>query len=86
MIGILPTGYGKALIYTMPPRKLDMLHDKHLGWHMVLVMSPGDGNSQNMQLRPDSLLGAFTKPNESWISEIVNMLVLSETGEEESVG
>ena len=45
-----------------------------------------DGNSQNMHLRPNSLLGAFTTPNDSRVSEIVNMLVLSETGEEESVG
>ena len=71
MIGILPTGYGKTLINTILPR----VHDKHLGWHMVLVMLPDDGNSQNMHLRPLSLLGAFTKPNESRISKIVNMLV-----------
>ena len=69
VMGILPTGYGKTLICTILPRVLDTLHDKHLGWHMVLVRPPDDGNIQTMHLRPDSFLGAFTKPKESWISE-----------------
>ena len=69
VMGILPAGYGKTLIYTIIPRVLDVLRNKHLGRHTVLVMPPDDGNSQNMHLRSDSLLGAFTKPNESRISE-----------------
>ena len=66
VMGILPTWYGKTLMYTILPRVLDMLHDEHLGWSCHV---PDDSNSQN-SLRPDSLLGAFTKPSESRISEI----------------
>ena len=34
MMGILPTGYGKTLIYTILPVVLDMLPGKHIGWHV----------------------------------------------------
>ena len=33
------------------------------------MVPPNDGNSQNMLLLPDGILGGFTKPRESRISE-----------------
>ena len=33
------------------------------------MVPPNDGNSQNMLLLPDAILGGFTKPRESRISE-----------------
>ena len=44
-MGILPTEYVKTLKYTIVSRVLDMLHDKHIDWPMMLVMVPDDGNS-----------------------------------------
>ena len=35
VMGILPTGYGETLIYTILPRVLDMLPGRHIGWHML---------------------------------------------------
>ena len=34
MVGILPTGYGETLIYTILPRVLDMLPG-NIGWHTL---------------------------------------------------
>ena len=82
VMGILPIGYGKPsyILNTILPSVLDMLHYKHLGWHMVLVMPPDDGSSQNMQLWPDYLIGAFTKPSKSRISETSHNLARSISG------
>ena len=36
------------------------------------------GNNETTPLRPDSLLGGFAKPNESWINETIMPLVENE--------
>ena len=35
------------------------------------MVPPNDGNSQNMLMLPDAILGGFTKPRESRISETI---------------
>ena len=39
VMGILPTGYGETLIYTILPRVLDMLPGKHIGSHMFMMLT-----------------------------------------------
>ena len=39
-IGLLPTGYGKSLIYTLLPSILDHYHNKAEGHHIVVLISP----------------------------------------------
>jgi superfamily II DNA helicase RecQ len=39
-ISLLPTGYGKSLIYTLLPHVLDHFHGKPVGHHIVVVVSP----------------------------------------------
>ena len=36
------------------------------------------GNNETTPLRPDSLLGGFTKPSKSWITESSNAIVVSD--------
>src|SRR5277367_606358 len=37
---ILPTGYGKTLIYMLLPSLLDKFHNTNTGHHIILVISP----------------------------------------------
>ena len=39
-IGLLPTGFGKSLIYTLLPCVLDRHHRTDIGHHIVVVISP----------------------------------------------
>ena len=40
MLVILPTGYGKSMIYNVLPTLLDIYHQTTEGHHIILVISP----------------------------------------------
>ena|SRR5277367_6361744 len=40
VLGILPTGYGKSLVYCLFPHLLDYIHNRPAGYHVIIIASP----------------------------------------------